>query len=126
MNSRRIADPVLQDEAPVRANKKLGIKSQKERESFRPRLPYRRAHLLVHFSTVREAAHETFNADVKELAQKHGVLSGKWLLYPGPEGVDSTWAKVVNALAKADGALARTGSVHCAKVSSAVQPGGSG
>jgi hypothetical protein len=76
-------------------------------------------------TTVREVAHETFKEGVEKLAKKHGVLSGKWLLYPGPDAVDSTWAKVVNALAKADGALAKTGSVHCAKVSSSLQPGGS-
>lgn len=87
---------------------------------------HRRADFLARSTTVREIAHEVFNAGVKKLAQKHGVLSGKWLLYPGPEGVDSTWRKVVNALAKADGALAKAGSVHCAKVSTAVQDGGSG
>lgn len=66
--------------------------------------------------TVREETYEQFKADVKELAQKHHVLSGKWLFYPQSENVDFTWSKLVRAIADEDGALAKTGHVHTAKV----------
>ncbi|GAA6064080.1 hypothetical protein JCM10212_002722 [Sporobolomyces blumeae] len=79
--------------APVRAKK--GVKSQKQ---------------------LRAEAHARFNDDVKRLAQEHGVLTGKWLFFPGPDTVDAIWSKIVRALADRDGALAKTGVVTAAKV----------
>lgn len=35
----------------------------------------------------------------------------------GEEGIDAVWSKIVKAVALADGALIKTGAVHCAKVS---------
>ncbi|GAA5903611.1 hypothetical protein JCM5296_001370 [Sporobolomyces johnsonii] len=93
----------IKETAPVRANKKKGLKSQKE---------------------LREAKHAEFNESVKELAHKHGVLSGKWLFFCGHDTVDSVWGRIVNELAAVDGALAQTGAVHCAKVSSVAEEGG--
>ncbi|GAA5941975.1 hypothetical protein JCM3775_004304 [Rhodotorula graminis] len=81
--------------APVRANKARGLRSQKD---------------------LREEAHDKFKDDIKELAQKHNVLDGKWLLRPTPENVDFVWSKIVHAVADKDGPLAKTGAVHCAKV----------
>lgn len=49
---------------------------------------------LTIFFLVRERAYAKFNFDVKELSIKTNHLSGKWLLYPTPENVDTTWAKV--------------------------------
>ncbi|BGP56494.1 hypothetical protein JCM8202v2_004115 [Rhodotorula sphaerocarpa] len=80
--------------APVRANKAKGIQSQKQ---------------------LREEAHERFNTEVKELAFKHNILTGKWLFYVGEEGIDAVWSKIFKAVALADGALIKTGAVHCAK-----------
>ncbi|KAM0791745.1 hypothetical protein ACM66B_004012 [Microbotryomycetes sp. NB124-2] len=91
----------IKNEAPVRANKAKGLRSQKD---------------------LREEEHAKFNNAVAELAQKHGLTSGKWLLYPGEDSVDSTWAKVVNAIATEDGALAKTGHVHFAKAATAPTP----
>ncbi|GAA5907885.1 hypothetical protein JCM8208_001976 [Rhodotorula glutinis] len=89
--------------APVRANKAKGLRSQKD---------------------LREEAYTTFKADIKELAQKHNVLDGKWLFYPSPENVDFVWSKIVHAIVDEDGPLAKTGAVHCAKV--ATTPMGDG
>ncbi|SCV73417.1 BQ2448_7343 [Microbotryum intermedium] len=88
--------------APVRGNKKTGAKSQKE---------------------LREIEHAKFNDQVAALAKKSNLLTGKWLLYPTAENVDAIWAKLVNAIAKPDGALAKTGSVHTAKVSTHAEEG---
>ncbi|GAA6015780.1 hypothetical protein JCM10207_008792 [Rhodosporidiobolus poonsookiae] len=93
----------IKDNAPVRANKKQGTKSQKE---------------------LREAEHAKFNDDVAQLAKKHNVLSGKWLFFSSGEFVDLTWAKIVKAIALEEGPLAKTGAVHCAKVASTPGDGG--
>ncbi|SGZ13095.1 BQ5605_C028g10548 [Microbotryum silenes-dioicae] len=93
---------ILQETAPVRGNKKTGAKSQKE---------------------LREIEHAKFNDQVAALAKKYNVLTGKWLLYPTADNVDAIWAKVVNAIAKPDGALAKTGIVHTAKVSTHAEEG---
>lgn len=87
----------IKETAPSRANKTKGIRSQKD---------------------LREDAYAEFNDGVKQLAQEHGILSGKWLFYPTPEYVDVCWSKIVHALAEEDGALAKTGVVKTAKVSS--------
>ncbi|KAK4055047.1 hypothetical protein OIO90_003388 [Microbotryomycetes sp. JL221] len=113
----------IKAEAPVRANKAKGTKSQKEREQTK---------LLVvmdpglnaddgSLSVVREAEHAKFNEAIKALAQKHDKLTGKWLLYPTVDSVDGTWAKVVRAIAGQDGVLAQTEACHVAKVSTVVQ-----
>ncbi|GAA5846337.1 hypothetical protein JCM9279_001331 [Rhodotorula babjevae] len=81
--------------APARANKARGLRSQKD---------------------LREEAHANFKAEIKELAQKHKVLDGKWLFYLSPENVDFVWSKIVHAVVDKDGPLAKTGTVHCAKV----------
>lgn len=82
--------------APTRGNKAKGIKSAKE---------------------LREAEYAKFNDAVSELAEKFDVKTGKWLLYPGREYVDQTWAKIVKEVAGEEGKLAATGCVHTAKVS---------
>ncbi|KDE04680.1 hypothetical protein MVLG_04904 [Microbotryum lychnidis-dioicae p1A1 Lamole] len=92
----------IAETAPVRGNKKTGAKSQKE---------------------LREIEHAKFNDQVAALAKKYNVLTGKWLLYPTADNVDAIWAKVVNAIAKPDGALAKTGIVHTAKVSTHAEEG---
>ncbi|KAK4050648.1 hypothetical protein OIV83_003374 [Microbotryomycetes sp. JL201] len=103
-------------EAPIRANKAKGLRSQKEcKYENEPSLS--EMLILSPTLTVREEEHAKFNSAVRELAQKHNLVSGKWLLYPTDETVDGTWAKVVRALAAQDGALAQTGSCHVAKVS---------
>ncbi|GAA6057220.1 hypothetical protein JCM3770_003267 [Rhodotorula araucariae] len=85
----------IKDTAPVRANKSRGIRSQKD---------------------LREETYANFHGKVKALAQKYKILSGKWLFYPSSDHVDSTWNKLVHAIADPDGVLAKTGVVHCAKV----------
>ncbi|GJN90261.1 hypothetical protein Rhopal_003262-T1 [Rhodotorula paludigena] len=93
----------IKETAPSRANKAKRIRSQKD---------------------LREDAYAEFNNGVKQLAQEHGILSGKWLFYPTPEYVDMSWSKIVHALAEDDGALAKTGVVKTAKVSSKPGDGG--
>ncbi|GAA5972119.1 hypothetical protein JCM11641_002505 [Rhodosporidiobolus odoratus] len=88
--------------APTRGNKKQGIKSQKE---------------------LREAEYEKFNTAVEKLAMKHKILTGKWLFYSSSDIIDFTWSKIVKALALPEGSLAKTGSVHTAKVSSTASNG---
>lgn len=73
---------------------------------------------------MREEAYANFKTDIKELAQRHDKLSGKWLFYPSPENVDFVWSLIVKAIVDEDGPLAKTGAVHCAKV--ATTPMGDG
>ncbi|BGP49542.1 hypothetical protein JCM10450v2_005434 [Rhodotorula kratochvilovae] len=93
----------IKETAPVRANKSKGLRSQKD---------------------LREETHADFHAKVKALAQKHKILTGKWLFYPAPENVDFVWSKLVHAIAEADGVLAKTGAVHCAKVATVLKGDG--
>ncbi|KAL8290465.1 hypothetical protein RQP46_002723 [Phenoliferia psychrophenolica] len=65
----------------------------------------------------KENAYKIFNTDVRNLAKKHGVLSGKWLFFPNAKEVDDIWRKIVEAIAIPDGPLARFGRVPTAKVS---------
>ncbi|GAA5961364.1 hypothetical protein JCM3765_004392 [Sporobolomyces pararoseus] len=90
----------IKETAPTRAKK--GEKSQK---------------------ALRDEEFAKFGTDIKELAQKHDVLSGKWLFFPSPEYVDQTWSKIVKALADADGVLAQTGVIKTAKVAPIAQNG---
>ncbi|GAA5990788.1 hypothetical protein JCM5350_004645 [Sporobolomyces pararoseus] len=90
----------IKETAPTRAKK--GEKSQK---------------------ALRDEEFANFGTQIKELAQKYNVLSGKWLFFPSPEFVDQTWSKIVKALADADGVLAQTGVVKTAKVAPIAQNG---
>lgn len=46
-------------------------------------------------------------------------MSGTWHFSVEQHEIDWKWRKVVEAIVKRDGALAKTGSVHAAKVSAA-------
>ncbi|GAA6023012.1 hypothetical protein JCM11491_000356 [Sporobolomyces phaffii] len=83
----------IKETAPTRAKK--GVKSQK---------------------ALRDEEFATFGENIKELAQTHDVLSGKWMFFPSPENVAFVWSKIVRAIADADGPLAQTGVVKTAKV----------
>ncbi|GAA5993641.1 hypothetical protein JCM10908_000656 [Rhodotorula pacifica] len=93
----------IKETAPPRANKAKGIRSQKD---------------------LREEQHAQFNDGVKKLAEKYGILSGKWLFYGSQESIDITWSKIVKALVVDGGVLAETGVVHTAKVSCTPGDGG--
>ncbi|ESK97308.1 hypothetical protein Moror_17739 [Moniliophthora roreri MCA 2997] len=81
------------DSIPLRSNKKTGAKSKKEvREQ------------------VQAGAAETF----KKIAQKHGYVVGKWLIFAPHDKVDMIWLNLAGSLI--DGPLAGT-DVHTAKVS---------
>lgn len=72
----------------------------------------------------RLKAHTKFDREVKEIAIKNHLTSGKWLFYANEETVDSLWSRIVNAYVE-DGALTRAGS-STAKVSCALAEGSSG
>ncbi|GAA5895526.1 uncharacterized protein JCM6883_001535 [Sporobolomyces salmoneus] len=90
----------IKETAPTRAKK--GEKSQK---------------------ALREEEFAIFGDKVKFLAQEYNVLSGKWMFFPSTEYVDSTWSKIVKALADADGVLAKTGVIRTAKVAPIAREG---
>ncbi|KAL8290467.1 hypothetical protein RQP46_002725 [Phenoliferia psychrophenolica] len=92
----------IEAEEPVLGNKKAGRLSQKE---------------------CKENAYKVFNKGVRKLAKKHGVLSGKWLFFPKADNVDEFWEKIVEAIASADGPLAKFGRVPTAKVSTSLTKG---
>ncbi|GAA6015783.1 hypothetical protein JCM10207_008793 [Rhodosporidiobolus poonsookiae] len=62
-------------------------------------------------------AHARFSSDIKQLAQRYGVVSGKWVLFVPTDEVDGVWAKAVRLFAYSDSPLAATGAVDTIKVS---------
>ncbi|TBU31178.1 hypothetical protein BD311DRAFT_689751 [Dichomitus squalens] len=85
------------DSIPVRANKKKGLKSKKE---------------------LREEVQNEATQKLKEIAVKHGYVSGKWLIFAPPEKVDMIWISLANSLVS--GPLSST-SAFLAKVATSPQ-----
>ncbi|KAG5647101.1 hypothetical protein DXG03_001472 [Asterophora parasitica] len=77
---------------PVRSSKKTGAKSKKE---------------------VREQVQAEATESLKEIAVRHGYVSGKWLIFASPGKVDTIWTSLATSLAS--GPLAST-SARLAKV----------
>ncbi|KAG6920186.1 hypothetical protein DXG01_004955 [Tephrocybe rancida] len=77
---------------PVRSNKKTGAKSKKE---------------------VREQVQADATDKLKEIATKHGFVSGKWLIFVSADKVDMIWSNLAKSLIS--GPLAST-FAHLAKV----------
>ncbi|KAG6841374.1 hypothetical protein C0991_011714 [Blastosporella zonata] len=77
---------------PVRSNKKTGAKSKKE---------------------VREQVQSDATEKLKEIAIKHGYVSGKWLIFASADKVDTIWSSIAKSLVS--GPLATT-FAHLAKV----------
>ncbi|CDO70538.1 hypothetical protein BN946_scf184573.g6 [Trametes cinnabarina] len=82
---------------PIRSNKKKGMKSKKE---------------------LREEAQREATEKLKEIAQKHGYVSGKWLIFAPPDRVDVVWNTIANSLVS--GPLSST-SAYAAKVATSPQ-----
>jgi len=78
---------------PVRSNKKTGARSKKE---------------------LREESQAEATTQLREIAQRHGYLTGKWLVFTTPDKVDPIWNRLANSLVS--GPLAQT-SAFLAKVS---------
>ncbi|KAH9856015.1 hypothetical protein C2E23DRAFT_751103 [Lenzites betulinus] len=89
----------IQDDAaiPIRSNKKKGLKSKKE---------------------LREEVQHEATEKLKEISQKHGCVSGKWLIFAPPDKVDFVWNHIANSLVS--GPLAST-SAYSAKVATSPQ-----
>ncbi|PCH35631.1 hypothetical protein WOLCODRAFT_80886 [Wolfiporia cocos MD-104 SS10] len=85
------------DSIPIRSNKKKGTKSKKE---------------------LREAVQNEATEKLKEIAIRHGDVSGKWLIFAPPNKVDHVWATIANSLIS--GPLSST-SAHLAKVATCPQ-----
>ncbi|KAI9068924.1 hypothetical protein FKP32DRAFT_1663497 [Trametes sanguinea] len=77
---------------PIRANKKKGTKSKKE---------------------LREEAQHEATGKLKEISQKHGFVSGKWLIFAPPDRVDAVWSAIATSLVS--GPLSTT-AAYAAKV----------
>ncbi|KAF8070754.1 hypothetical protein FPV67DRAFT_1041980 [Lyophyllum atratum] len=77
---------------PTRSSKKTGAKSKKE---------------------VREEAQAEATKELKEIAIKHGCVSGKWLIFASADKVDVIWSSLATSLVS--GPLAQT-SAYLAKV----------
>ncbi|KAG6902376.1 hypothetical protein C0995_000938 [Termitomyces sp. Mi166 len=60
---------------PLRSNKKTGVKSKKE---------------------VREQAQAEAAEKLKEIAIRHGYVSGKWLIFASADKVDTIWTKLAS------------------------------
>jgi len=80
------------DSIPIRSNKKTGAKSKKE---------------------VREQVQAEATDKLKEIAIKHGLVSGKWLLFAPADKVDMIWSSIASSLVS--GPLCST-SAYLAKV----------
>ncbi|KAL1745020.1 hypothetical protein HDZ31DRAFT_37237 [Schizophyllum fasciatum] len=78
---------------PVRSNKKTGARSKKE---------------------VREEVQAEATKKLQEIAQKHGYVTGKWLIFAPADKVDMIWSGIAKSLVS--GALASTAALQ-AKVS---------
>ncbi|KAG5342607.1 hypothetical protein C0989_012112 [Termitomyces sp. Mn162] len=70
---------------PLRSNKKTGVKSKKE---------------------VREQVQAEATEKLKEIAIKHGYVSGKWLIFASADKVDTIWSNLAKSLVS--GPLAST------------------
>ncbi|KAI8973993.1 hypothetical protein BD414DRAFT_498803 [Trametes punicea] len=77
---------------PIRSNKKKGTKSKKE---------------------LREQVQHEATEKLREISQKHGYVSGKWLIFAPPDKVDAVWNAVATSLVT--GPLSST-SAYAAKV----------
>ncbi|KAK7045546.1 hypothetical protein VNI00_007378 [Paramarasmius palmivorus] len=89
----RIESVKNDDSIPLRANKKTGAKSKKE---------------------VREQIQAEATDRFKAIAQKHGYVDGKWLIFAPHDKVDAIWSSLASSLI--DGPLAGT-TAHTIKVS---------
>ncbi|KAL7278236.1 hypothetical protein ACG7TL_008211 [Trametes sanguinea] len=78
---------------PVRSNKKKGTKSKKE---------------------LREEVQHEATEKLKQISQKHGYVSGKWLIFAPPDRVDAVWTSLVS------GPLSST-AAYAAKVATSPQ-----
>ncbi|KAI0767028.1 hypothetical protein C8Q74DRAFT_1277627 [Fomes fomentarius] len=85
------------DSIPIRANKKKGLKSKKE---------------------LREEVQQEATGKLKQIAVKHGYVSGKWLVFAPPDKVDFIWSSIANSLVS--GPLSST-SAFLAKVATSPQ-----
>jgi len=80
------------DSIPVRTNKKKGLKSKKE---------------------VREEVQERATEALKEIAIKHGFISGKWLVFAEGGHVDITFRKLAESLISGPLAETNVTAVRC-------------
>ncbi|KAI0783070.1 hypothetical protein C8Q75DRAFT_860478 [Abortiporus biennis] len=80
------------DSIPLRGNKKKGTKSKKE---------------------LREELQSEAAEKLKEISERHGYVSGKWLIFAPADRIDIIWSTVANSII--EGPLNPT-SVHLAKV----------
>ncbi|BGP17572.1 hypothetical protein JCM10213v2_005605 [Rhodosporidiobolus nylandii] len=87
---------LIADTAPVRGNKSMGVKSQKQ---------------------LREVEHAKFHHHLKTIAAKHEIKTGAWLAFLNPDEVDNAWTRVVHELTGKNGSLAAAGATY-AKCSS--------
>ncbi|KAG6879913.1 hypothetical protein C0992_009577 [Termitomyces sp. T32_za158] len=79
-------EAIKNDESiPLRSNKKTGAKSKKE---------------------VREQVQAEATEKLKEIAIKHGYVSGKWLIFASADKVDTIWSNLATSLVS--GPLAST------------------
>ncbi|KAJ7287235.1 hypothetical protein C8J57DRAFT_1283279 [Mycena rebaudengoi] len=69
----------IKDDAsiPLRTNKKLGIKSKKE---------------------VREELQAETAQKLQDIANRHGFVSGKWLVFVPPERIDAVWNSIATSI----------------------------
>ncbi|PIL33417.1 hypothetical protein GSI_04039 [Ganoderma sinense ZZ0214-1] len=93
----RVEEIQNDDSIPVRANKKKGLRSKKE---------------------LREEVQTEATQKLKDIAVKHGYVSGKWLIFAPPDKVDMIWSSLANSLVS--GPLSST-SAFLAKVATSPQ-----
>ncbi|PVF97495.1 hypothetical protein CPB86DRAFT_760133 [Serendipita vermifera] len=73
----KVSEVQANDDIPIRANKKKGLKSKKE---------------------VREEIQAQAASQLKEVAAKHGYVSGKWLIFADSNQVDTIFWKLAHSL----------------------------
>ncbi|GAA6010003.1 hypothetical protein JCM10207_007515 [Rhodosporidiobolus poonsookiae] len=82
---------VIAEHAPVRGNKKSGTRSQKD---------------------LREHEHAKFHYHLEEIAAKHGIVGGAWIMFFNPDEVDPVWKRIVEELVSDGGQLAASGATY--------------
>ncbi|GAA5846319.1 hypothetical protein JCM9279_001323 [Rhodotorula babjevae] len=88
-------------------------------EEIRSTAPVRATREERSQADLRAEARELCIASLVKLAKRYQFASGCWHFSVEQHEIDWKWRNVVEAIVKPDGALAKTGAVHAAKVSAA-------
>lgn len=98
----QLNDSLEQERFAIREGSELLM--QFEMQLHQPRLPLSLSANPISFifgdasaTTQSPLTRSTVESKLYAIAEKHGFVSGKWLLFPAPRNVDAVWAKIARA-----------------------------